>query len=52
MDGSGDKIILEVYKNGVMLKRESSVTPKGIVEIQLELNTLPDAGNSSLQNNV
>jgi hypothetical protein len=45
MDGSGDKIILEVYKNGVMLKRESSVTPKGIVEIQLDLKTLPDAGN-------
>jgi hypothetical protein len=46
-DGSGDKIILEVYKNGVMLKRESSVTPKGIVEIQLDLKTLPGAGNSS-----
>jgi hypothetical protein len=36
-DGSSDEIILEVYKNGVMLKRESSVTPKGIVEIQLDL---------------
>jgi hypothetical protein len=46
-DGSGDKIILEVYKNGVMLKRESSVTPKGIVEIQLDLKTLPGAGNTS-----
>ena len=34
-DGSGDKIILEVYKNGVMLKRESTVTPRGIVEIQI-----------------
>ena len=39
-DGSGDQIILEVYKNGVMLKRESSVTPKGIVEIKLDLKTL------------
>jgi hypothetical protein len=46
-DGSGDKIILEVYKNGVMLKRESSVTPKGIVEIQLDLKTVPSAGNST-----
>ena len=46
-DGSGDKIILELYKNGVMLKRESSVTPKGIVEIQLDLKTLPGAGNST-----
>jgi len=42
-DGSGDKIILEVYKNGVMLKRESTVTPKGIVEIQLDLKTVPGA---------
>ena len=46
-DGSGDKIILEVYKNGVMLKRESSVTPKGIVEIQLDLKTLSGTGNST-----
>jgi len=46
-DGSGDKIILEIYKNGVMLKRESSVTPKGIVEIQLDLKTLPGTGNST-----
>ena len=42
-DGSGDKIILEVYKNGVMLKRESTITPKGIVEIQLDLKTVPGA---------
>ena len=46
-DGSGDIIILEVYKNGVMLKRESTVTPKGIVEIQLDLKTVHGAGNSN-----
>ena len=46
-DGSGDKIILEVYKNGVMLKRESTVTPRGIVEIQLDLKTLAGSGNST-----
>ena len=39
-DSSEDQIILEVYKNGVMLKRESSISPKGIVEIQLDLKTL------------
>jgi hypothetical protein len=39
-DGSGDKIILEVYKDGVMLKRESSSTPNGIIEFQLDLKTL------------
>jgi hypothetical protein len=38
-DSSGDLIILEVYKNGVMLKRETSLAPKGIVEIQLDLKT-------------
>jgi len=46
-DGSGDKIILEVYKNGVMLRRESTVTPKGIVEIQLDLKSIPGSGNST-----
>jgi hypothetical protein len=46
-DGSGDKITMEIYKNGVMLKRESTVTPRGIVEIQLDLKTLPEAGNST-----
>ncbi len=44
-DGSGDKIILEIYKNGVMVKREVTSTPKGIVEIQLDLKTLPATGN-------
>jgi len=38
-DDSKDQIILEVYKNGVLLKRESSVIPKGIVEILLDLKT-------------
>jgi hypothetical protein len=46
-DGSGDKILLEVYKNGVMLKRESTVTPRGIVEVQLDLKTLPGIVNST-----
>jgi hypothetical protein len=39
-DSSDNQITLEVYKNGVMLKRESSISPKGIVEIQLDLKTL------------
>jgi hypothetical protein len=46
-DGSGDRLLLEIYKNGVMLKRGSTTTPKGIVEIQLDLKTLPGAGNST-----
>lgn len=39
-DGSGDRIILEIYKNGVMVKRESTTTPRGIVEIQIDLKTV------------
>jgi hypothetical protein len=39
-DSSGDEIILEVYKNGVMLKREASITPKGIVEILLDIKSM------------
>jgi len=46
-DGSGDKILLEVYKNGVMVYRDSTTTPKGIVDIQLDLKTLPGSGNST-----
>ena len=39
-DENEDEISLEIYKNGVMIKRESNNTPKGIVEIQLDLKTL------------
>jgi hypothetical protein len=39
-DGSADKILAEVYKNGVMVKSSSTVTPRGIVEIQFDLKTL------------
>jgi hypothetical protein len=46
-DNSGDKIILEIYKNGVMVKRDTTTTPSGIVEIQLDLRSLPATGNST-----
>jgi len=46
-DGSADKIVLEVYKNGVMVKQDSTVAPKGIVEIQFDLRTIPAAGVNS-----
>ena len=39
-DGSADQILLEVYRDGLILKRESSITPNGIVEMYLDLNTL------------
>jgi len=45
-DGTANKIILEVYKNGVLLKRGSTVTPNGIVDIQLDLKSV-QTGNST-----
>ena len=47
-DGSADKIVLEVYKNGVMVRRESTGTPKGIVEVQVDLKTVPAVNGSSI----
>jgi hypothetical protein len=46
-DGSADKIVIELYKNGVMVKQDSTVAPKGIVEIQFDLRTIPAAGANS-----
>lgn len=40
LDGSADKILVEIYKNGVKVKDSSTVTPKGIVEIQFDLKSL------------
>jgi hypothetical protein len=39
-DGSADMILAEVYKNGVMVKNSSTVTPRGIIEIQFDLKSL------------
>ena len=47
MDGSSDKLLIEVYKNGAMVKQDSSVAPKGIVEIQFDLKTIPAGGVNS-----
>ena len=49
-DGSSDKILLEIYKNGVMLQRESSIAPKGIVVIQLDLKNVPSDVEQSTTN--
>jgi hypothetical protein len=38
-DSSLNQIILEVYNNGVILRRETSVAPKAIVEIQIDVKT-------------
>jgi hypothetical protein len=39
-DDSTNKIALEVYKNGVLLQRETNEIPNGIVGIQLDLKSL------------
>lgn len=37
VDGSSDKLTVEVYKDGKLMQQQSTVAPKGIVEIQADL---------------
>ncbi|MDD1685983.1 zinc-ribbon domain-containing protein [Methanoregula sp.] len=39
LDGSSDKLTVEVYKNGNLVSEKSTVTPKGVVEIMADLKT-------------
>ena len=39
IDSSENQIVLEVYRNGVLLKNQTSNSPKAIVEIQLDYKT-------------
>ncbi|MGA2918505.1 zinc-ribbon domain-containing protein [Methanoregula sp.] len=41
VDGSSDKLTVEVYKNGNLVMQKSTVTPKGIVEVQADLKPAP-----------
>jgi hypothetical protein len=45
-DGNADKLLVEVFKNGIMVKNSSTTTPKGIVEIQFDLKSL-QSGNAN-----
>jgi hypothetical protein len=45
-EGTADKLLVEVFKNGIMVKNSSTTTPKGIVEIQFDLKSL-QSGNAS-----
>ncbi len=49
-DGSGDLILTEVYKDGVLVKSESTTTPNGIAQIQVDLKAT--APPTSLATNV
>jgi hypothetical protein len=41
IDGSSDKLTVEVYKDGNLVTQKSTVTPKGIVEVQVDLKPAP-----------
>jgi hypothetical protein len=40
-DGSADPLTVEVYKDGELVTKKSTVTPKGTVEIQVNLKPAP-----------
>ncbi len=41
LDGSSDKLTIEVYKNGALMKRAVTVAPKGIIDLQVDLKPTP-----------
>lgn len=41
VDGSADLLAVEVYKDGELITKKSTVAPKGIVEIQVSLKPSP-----------
>lgn len=41
LDGSSDELVLEVYKNGELMKHASTQAPKGIVDFQVDLKPAP-----------
>jgi hypothetical protein len=41
LDGSSDKLTVEVYKDGNQETQKSTVIPKGIIEVQIDLKPAP-----------
>jgi len=41
IDGSSDKLTVEIYKDGNLVTQKYTVTPKGIVEVQVDLKPAP-----------
>ncbi|MDP3565403.1 MAG: zinc-ribbon domain-containing protein [Methanoregula sp.] len=41
LDGSSDTLAVEVYKNGELMKRATSVSPRAIIEFQVDLKPKP-----------
>jgi hypothetical protein len=46
-DGSSDKLNVEIYKNGVLVKQASTIAPKGILEFQFDLKSVSSGGTNS-----
>ena len=46
-DGSAEKIVAEIFKDGAMVKNSSTVIPRGIVEIQFDLKSLQSGSVNS-----
>jgi hypothetical protein len=42
-DGSSNELVIEVYKNGEMLKRETTISPLGTIDFQVDLKTVQTA---------
>jgi len=46
-DGSSDKLNVEIYKNGVLVKQASTIAPKGELEFQVDLKSVSSGGTNS-----
>ena len=46
-DGSSDKLNVEIYKNGVLVKQASTIAPKGELEFQFDLKTVSSGGTNA-----
>jgi hypothetical protein len=46
-DGSSDKLNVEIYKNGVLVKQASTIAPKGELEFQFDLKSVSSGGTNS-----
>jgi hypothetical protein len=41
LDGSSGMLAIEVYKNGELMKRETTIAPRGVIDLQVDLKPVP-----------
>jgi hypothetical protein len=46
-DGSSDKLNVEIYKNGVLVKQAFTIAPKGELEFQFDLKSVSSGGTNT-----